>query len=91
MPQRKSAKKELKKNKKRRQQNLRVKQQIKSAVKKLKKALGAKEPTLRQQALKEIYKIFDKSAGKGIIHPNKAARKKGRFTKLLNKHNKADK
>lgn len=85
MPQRRSAKKELRKNKKRHQQNLRVKHQIKSAVKKLKKSLETKDAAGHQQALKDIYKILDKSASQRTIHPNKAARKKGRFTKLLNK------
>lgn len=85
MPQRRSAKKDLRKNKKRHQKNLQTKKKIKSAIKKLKKAAENKDTSLRQQALKEVYKILDKAASKKIIHKNKAAKKKSRLGKLLDK------
>lgn len=85
MPQRLSAKKELRKVKKRKQRNLDAKQKIKTALKKLTSAIDKKDFTSCQQLLKDVYKILDKGAAKGIIHPNKAARKKSRIVKLLNK------
>lgn len=83
MPQRRSAKKELRKVAKRRQRNLVLKQNIKAAIKKLKKALEEKDPNKSRQALQGVYKILDKAATKKVIHPNKAARKKSRLSKLL--------
>ena len=34
-------------------------------------------------AVKSVESAFDKAAGKGIIHPNKAARKKSRLAKAV--------
>ena len=83
MPQKKSAKKELRKSAKRRQQNLKARGQIKSAIKKLKKAIESKDLNNSRQALKDVYKVLDSAASKRVIHPNKAARKKSRLSKLL--------
>jgi len=85
MPQRKTAKKDLRQNKKRRQRNLEVKQSVKEAIKKLKKAVDSKDASTREKALTEVYKILDKAASKKIIHRNKASRKKSRLAKLLKK------
>lgn len=85
MPQRRAAKKDLRQNKKRRQQNLQVKKNIKAAIKKLKKSVDTKDTLARQKALTEVYKIIDKAATKKIIHRNKAARRKSRLSKLLKK------
>lgn len=85
MPQRRAAKKDLRQNKKRRQKNLEVKQSMKAAIKKLKKAVDSKDASTRKKALTEVYKILDKAAAKKIIHRNKAARRKSRFSKLLKK------
>ena len=85
MPQRKSAKKELRKNLKRRQRNLKVKKAVKAAVKEFKKSLLDKNPDERGQALKNLCKTLDKAAQKKVIHPNKAARKKSRAAKMIEK------
>ncbi len=85
MPQRKSGKTELKKNIKRRKRNLFVKAQVKKTIKKLKKSLQDKNTELIKDNLKTVYKTIDKAAAKKVIHPNNAARKKSRITKLANK------
>ena len=85
MPQRRTAKKDLRQNKKRRQNNLQVIQSIKGAIKKLKKAIDAKDTSASQKALTDVYKTLDKAVNKKIIHRNKAARKKSRLSKLLKK------
>ena len=85
MPQRKTAKKALKQNKKRRQNNLQVIRGIKSTIKKLKKAIDAKDTSASQKALTDVYKTLDKAVNKKIIHRNKAARKKGQLSKLSKK------
>ena len=78
MPQRKTAKKDLKQNKKRKLRNLRVKANMKTAIKNFKKAVTAADTALSEKALKEMYKMLDKAATKKIIHKNLAARKKSR-------------
>ena len=83
MPQRRTAKKELRKTKKRREQNLRIKSKLKSVVKKFKKSLQSGDAASRKKELSEVYKTLDKAAKKKIIHPNEAARKKSRLSKLL--------
>lgn len=85
MPQRKAAQKALRQNKKRRQENLKVKQNIKSTLKKFKKAVEAKDSVLGQETLTNIYKSLDKAVNKNIIHKNKASRKKSRLSKTLQK------
>ena len=83
MPQRRAAKKDLRKNAKRREKNLQISQQIKTALKKFKKALEGKDAAKNKEALSLVYKILDKAASKNIIHPKKAARKKGQLAKLI--------
>ena len=85
MPQRKSAKKELKKSLKRRAYNLNFKRKISLAIKKFKKAILAKDINSAKTALKEAYKVLDKAASKNVIHHKKAARKKSKLATLLNK------
>lgn len=76
MPVTKSAKKKLRKDKKRTKANLLLEKAYKKAIKKLKK-IKTKE------ALKEAYSKIDKAVKKGVIHKNKAARLKSRITKFL--------
>jgi small subunit ribosomal protein S20 len=85
MPQRRTAKKALRQTKKKQLKNLKVKGQIKTAIKKLKKSLTAKNASESEQALRQAYKALDKAAGKKVIHRNKAAKKKSRLTRLLKK------
>jgi small subunit ribosomal protein S20 len=85
MPQRKSAKKELRKNVKKRKQNLMVKARMKITVKKFKKALKDKNTETAKGMLSSLYEHLDKAAAKKIIHPKTAARKKSRLTKDLHR------
>ncbi len=82
MPQRKSAKKELKKVLKRKKRNLAVKSQIKKVVKKFKQALKENDTNLIAENLRLVYKTLDKAARKKIIHHIKAERKKSKLAKL---------
>ncbi|MDD5070781.1 MAG: 30S ribosomal protein S20 [Candidatus Omnitrophica bacterium] len=85
MPQRKCAKTELKKVKKRKARNLIVKQNLKSTVKKFKKSIETKDINELRSDLNNIYKTLDKAASKKIIHPNKATKKKSLLATLVNK------
>lgn len=78
MPVIKSAQKKLRKDKKRTEQNKKLKNIFKTA---LKKAL--KSPT--QKTITEAVRLTDKAAKKNIIHDNKAARIKSSLSKLINK------
>jgi len=86
MPQRKSAKTELKKNIKRRKRNLSIKSRLKKTIKNFKKSLTDKDKDTEsiKESIKIVYKTIDKSAAKKIIHPNSAARKKSMIAKLAN-------
>ncbi|MCM8824383.1 MAG: 30S ribosomal protein S20 [Candidatus Omnitrophica bacterium] len=85
MPQRKSAKEELRKSQKRRKRNLLVKKEIKKAIKSFKKAVESNDWESAKKLLNTGYKVLDKASSKKIIHKNKANRQKSRLAKILNK------
>ncbi|MDP2668683.1 MAG: 30S ribosomal protein S20 [bacterium] len=74
----KSAKKALRQSERRRVVNREWKDKLKDAVKKA-------EAEKTAAAVSFAYKIADKSAKKGLIKKNKAARIKSRLSKLLRK------
>lgn len=76
MPNIKAAEKWARQSQKRTQRNLDVKTRLKTIYK---KAAGSGDA----DAVKGVEAQFDKAAQKGIIHPNKAARKKARLAKSL--------
>lgn len=76
MPITKSAKKALRQSIRRREKNRVWKDKLRDAVK---KAASEKSPA----ALSRAYKIIDKSAKKGLIKKNKAARMKSRLARIL--------
>lgn len=84
MPQRRAAKKDLRKNAKKHEKNLQLSRQIKTALKKFKKTLEGKDAAKNKEALSLVYKILDKAASHNIIHPKKASRKKSQLAKLIN-------
>lgn len=83
MPNVKSAKKRLKQNIKRRERNRKAKSTMRTAVKKAESAVATKDKSSREAVL-EACKVLDKTAGKGVVHKNLAARKKSRLMKKLN-------
>lgn len=84
MPNKKSAKKELRKNIKRKAYNKKVKDNIKTLVKKSRKAIELKDATAKELVAKAL-KALDKAAAKGIIKKNVRDRNKSRLHKKLNK------
>lgn len=84
MPQTKSAKKALRKSKKRAIRNLKKKLEIKKTIKEFLNWIKQKDREKASQTLSRIYKLLDKAVKVGLIKENKAARKKSRLTKLLN-------
>ncbi|GAC1500465.1 MAG: hypothetical protein NVS1B14_04420 [Vulcanimicrobiaceae bacterium] len=74
MPNIKAATKWMRQTEKRTERNLDVKSRLKTIYKKAAKAGD-------EERVRAVGSQFDKAASKGIIHPNKAARKKSRLAK----------
>ena len=87
MPIKKSAKKTLRKDKKRALRNKNIKTEAKTLIKKTRKAIDSKAKNT-QELIKKTIKKLDKAAQKGIIKKNTVARKKSRIMKRLNKSTK---
>jgi len=83
MPRRKSSLKRRRADKKRRLRNLRVKNDLKKAVKKFQALLSAKSFDEAKSLLVKVFSKLDKAAKKGIIHKNASSRKKSRLTKRI--------
>lgn len=77
MPVIKSAIKKLRQDKKKTAVNKKIKQQLDSVVKGIKKA--------KKTSLEEAYSKIDKAAKRGVIHSNKAARLKSQLSKIAPK------
>jgi len=56
---------------------------LRTAIKKVQKALEAKDKTAAQSAFREACATIDRSAGKGLIHKNNAARHKSHLNARL--------
>ena len=78
VPNIKAAVKWVRQSEKRTQRNLETKTRLKTLFK---KAKAARDPAVTTT----VESAFDKAAAKGIIHPNKAARKKSRLAKATAK------
>jgi len=83
MPNKKSAKKELRKNIKRNAANKRVANKLKTLVKADLKKIQANDKSVKEN-LNQTIKAIDKAAKKGIIKKNTASRKKSRLMKKIN-------
>ena len=84
MPNKKSAKKELRKRVKREAANLKVKNVMKAAIKKSLKKVQATDKSVKED-LAVVMNNIDKAAKKGVIKKRTAARKKSRLAKKINK------
>lgn len=78
MPNIKAAVKWVRQSEKRTLRNLDTKTRLKTLFK---KAKSANDPAVTSS----VEEQFDKAAARGIIHPNKAARKKSRLAKAVAK------
>jgi small subunit ribosomal protein S20 len=75
----KQQKKRNKQALKHRERNLRYSSTIKTLFKRVEAAEGEE----RDARAKELLTLIDRSAARGVIHKNNAARKKGRLQRLL--------
>ena len=84
MPNIKSAKKRVKTNAKKEEANILFKSSMKSAIKKVEKAVQANDKKDAEAKLATAGKRIDKALKNGIIKNNKASRDKSRLTKMIN-------
>jgi small subunit ribosomal protein S20 len=70
-------------SRKRFEQNRAVKTRLRNLSKSFYRALDAGDGESARQLRDESQKAYDKAAMKGVIHPNKAARKVSRLDKAL--------
>ena len=83
MPQRRTAIKDLRRNRKRHLHNLDIKTDLRKTIKKFLTLVSAKNAAEAQSALKLVYKKLDKAAKRHIVHDNTASRRKARFSRLV--------
>ena len=76
----KSAKKRAKQMVVRNARNVAQRSQLRTAVKKVLKAIQANDAAGAQEAYKAAEPILDRYSARGLIHKNKAARHKSRLT-----------
>jgi len=84
MPNIKSAKKRVLIAEVRRQKNAATKSAMKTAVKKFETAATAGNKEEAEVLLKQALRTLDKTASKGVIHKNTAARQKSRLARQAN-------
>jgi len=77
----KQAAKRARKSVEQREQNVSLRTALRTAIKKIQKALGTGDAAKADAALKAETSVIDKTASRGIIHKNKAARQKSRLAK----------
>lgn len=80
----KSQIKRIKTNEKARQRNASAKSAIRTAIKKVKVAVEAKDVANAEELLKAAFRLIDKSVSDGVQHQNTAARQKGELSRLIN-------
>lgn len=91
MPTKEQSKKALRQMHRHAERNLKVREDIKTLMKKARMAVDKKEPADKINALlKQIQKGLDKAAQKNVIKKNTAARKLSRLVKYSRKGSKAE-
>lgn len=76
MPQHKSCEKRMRTSARSRSRNRAYRAMLKKAIREVREASNQSDA---QKALANATKVLDRVAGKGIIHPNRAADKKSRL------------
>jgi len=74
-----SAKKRARQNEQRRVHNASLRSRMRTAVKRVRKAIAEGNKEAAQAELRSASSLLDSTAGKGIVHKNMAARNKSRL------------
>ena len=83
MPNIKSSKKAVKVIAKKTNNNHELKARVKNSIKNCEKAIAAKDIEKATDAVKNVQKVIDKAASKGLIKKNTADRQKSRLNKKV--------
>lgn len=84
MPNVKSAEKRMRQSERRRSNNRRRRSEMRTEIRRFRQLLSDKKVDDAREVLKEVYAVIDRTAQKGVIHANTAARYKSRLTKHFN-------
>ncbi len=84
MPNIESAEKRMRQNEVRRDRNRQRRSKMRTEIKQFQQLLSEQKTDEARELLKGVYAVIDRSAQKGVIHSNAAARYKSRLTKRLN-------
>jgi small subunit ribosomal protein S20 len=79
----KSAMKRMRQDERRHLRNVSVKSSLKTHVKRLEGLVTRQDVANAETMLRKAVSALDKAAGKGVIHPNKAARKKAALSRKV--------
>ncbi|MDP2043922.1 MAG: 30S ribosomal protein S20 [Candidatus Omnitrophota bacterium] len=85
MPRRRTSLKSNRVNKRKHTRNLKVKVQLKKAIKKFHELLSEKNSGEAKTFIAKVFSQLDKAAKKNIIHPATANRRKSRLMRRLSK------
>lgn len=85
MPIKKAAKEALRHSKKRREINLKVREELKNTIKKFRELVEEKKIDEAKKLINMCYKLLDRAAKKRVIKKNTASRKKSRLAQALKK------
>ncbi len=85
MPIKKAALKRMKSDRKLKARNSWVLNELKTLSRKFEKLIASNNREGAQALFKEVSRKFDKAFSRGIIHKNRASRKKARLAKRLSK------
>jgi len=85
MPRRRTSLKSNRVNKRKHARNLKIKLQLKKAIKKFQELVSEKNITEAKTFIAKVFSQLDKAAKKNIIHPATANRRKSRLTRRLSK------
>lgn len=83
MPQRRTAIKDLRKNRAHQLHNLDIKTDLKKTIKSFLTAVDAKNAGEARTQLKNVFKKLDKAAKRNIMHKKTASRRKSKFSRLV--------
>jgi small subunit ribosomal protein S20 len=77
------AKKRARQAEKSRRQNASQRSTVRTSIKKVVKAIATGDKTQAEAAYQAAVPVIDRTARKGLIHPNKAARHKSRLSQHI--------
>lgn len=83
MPNTASAKKRMRQDADRRARNRATKSKLRTQIRKIRTAIGARDPETSETEFRTLAKQIDRAAAHRVIHPNAAARTKSRLSQAI--------